>query len=67
MLGATNGDSDMTTRTEAACLDAALKEPPFKAGYLDGIIRTALIQLEYSPNMARITLERALKEIEANA
>ena len=57
----------MTTRTEAACLDAALKEPPFKAGYLDGIIRTALIQLEYSPNMARVTLERALKEIEANA
>ena len=57
----------MTTRTEAVCLDAALKEPPFKAGYLDGIIRTALIQLEYSPNMARVTLERALKEIEANA
>lgn len=57
----------MTARTEAACLDAALKEPPFKAGYLDGIIRTALIQLEYSPNMARVTLERALKEIEANA
>lgn len=57
----------MTTRTEAACLNAALKESPFKAGYLDGIIRTALIQLEYSPNMARITLERALKEIEANA
>ena len=57
----------MTARTEAVCLDAALKEPPFKAGYLDGIIRTALIQLEYSPNMARVTLERALKEIEANA
>lgn len=67
MLRATNGDSDMTTRTEAACLDAALKEPPFKAGYLDGIIRTALIQLDYSPNMARVTLERALKEIDANA
>jgi hypothetical protein len=57
----------MTARTKAACLDAALKEPPFKAGYLDGIIRTALIQLDYSPNMARVTLERALKEIEANA
>lgn len=67
MLGATNGDSDMTTRTEAASLADAMKTPPFKAGYLDGIIRTALIQLDYSPNMARVTLERALKEIEANA
>ena len=67
MLGATNGDSDMTARTKAACFDAALKEPPFKAGYLESAIRTALIQLEYSPNMARVTLERAIKEIEANA
>lgn len=57
----------MTTRTEAACLDAAMKAPPFQAGFLEGVIRTALIQLDYSPSMARITLERALKEIEANA
>lgn len=57
----------MTTRTEAASFADAMKTPPFKAGYLDGIIRTALIQLDYSPNMARVTLERALKVIEANA
>lgn len=57
----------MTTRTETACLDAAMKTPPFQAGFLEGVIRTALLQLEYSPNLARVTLERALKEIEADA
>lgn len=54
----------MSARTEAASLADAMKTPPFKAGYLDGIIRTALIQLDYSPNMARVTLERALKFLE---
>ena len=53
------------TRTDAAVLDAAMKEPPFKAGYLEGKIRTALIQLDYSPNLARVTLEAALKELAA--
>lgn len=50
-------------RTEAAALADQMREPPFKAGYLEGTIRTALIQLEYSPNLARVTLEKALKEI----
>lgn len=49
-------------RTQAAALAAQLKEPPFKAGYLEGTIRTALIQMDYSPNLARVTLEKALKE-----
>lgn len=50
------------TRTEAASLADAMKTPPFKAGYLESAIRSALLQLEYSPNLARVTLERALKE-----
>ena len=52
-------------RTEAATLSERLQEPPFKAGYLEGKIRTALIQLDYSPNLARVTLEAALKELAA--
>ena len=50
------------TRTAANCLADQLRDPPFKAGYLEGTIRTALIQMEYSPNLARVTLEKALKE-----
>jgi hypothetical protein len=55
------------SRTEAACLTAALepKSLAYQTGYLEGAIRTAIIQLEYSPNLARVTLEKALKELDA--
>ena len=54
------------TRTDAAALDAAMKEPPFKAGYLEGAIRTAIIQIEADYiNLALITLRNALKDIDA--
>ena len=55
------------TRTEAACLTAALepKSWAYQTGYLEGAIRSALLQLEYSPNLARVTLEKALKELNA--
>ncbi len=48
----------------ANCLNAAMepKSWAYQTGYLQGAIRTAIIQLEYSPNLARVTLEKALKE-----
>ena len=55
------------TRTEAACLRVAMepKSWAYQTGYLQGAIRSALLQLEYSPNLARVTLEKALKEFDA--
>ena len=58
------------TRTEAACLAASMAEIPQKFtyaygyGYLEGVIKTAIIRLEYASPEAVITeLEKALAQL----
>lgn len=53
-------------RTTAACLaDAMEATRPFKLGYIEGQIRSAMAQLDRgNSNMARVALAKAITVIE---